>query len=58
MIALLIWYWLEVQVVLRADSRALLKMGNKIAAMIAMIAMTTRSSTSVNALRIVAAGSP
>jgi hypothetical protein len=44
------------QLVARAFSRALAKTGKRMAARIAMIAITTRSSMSVNAFRI--AGMP
>src|SRR5712691_7899467 len=44
-----ICFWLERQVALRAFSRAWAKTGNRIAARMAMIAMTTRSSMRVKA---------
>ena len=42
-------FWLLMQVVVRAFSRALANTGNRMAARIAMIAITTSSSMSVNA---------
>jgi len=43
-----ICFWFEVQVVCRAFSRAFENTGNKIAAKIAIIAITTKSSIRVN----------
>src|SRR3954462_5980629 len=44
-------FWFEVQEIWRAFSRALAKTGKRIAARIAIIAITTRSSISVKARR-------
>src|SRR5438128_11871949 len=46
------WRRLEVQVALRACSRALANTGNSMAARIAIMAITTRSSMRVKALRL------
>ena len=47
-----IWRTLEVQTVWRALSRACAKTGKRMAARIAMMAMTTSSSMSVKARRV------